>query len=62
MCYIIPFPDVCRIRYYEEGLEVQDSIICTFQIQEVEQEWTIEEPKLSDKGRSPSNMPPNTIC
>jgi hypothetical protein len=39
MCCIIHFPDV--IQDYEEGLEVQDSIICTFQIHEVEQEWMI---------------------
>jgi hypothetical protein len=30
--------------------------------QQVEQERMIEEPKLSDKGRSPGNVSPTIIC
>jgi hypothetical protein len=46
----IPFPDVSHIRDYEEGMEVQGPNIWAFQVQQVEQEWTIEEPKILTNG------------
>jgi hypothetical protein len=45
--------DVSHIQNYEEELEAQNTKIWTLQVQQVEQEWTIEEPELSVKRRSP---------
>jgi hypothetical protein len=58
---IIPIFDVSHIQNYEEELDVQDTNIWTLQVQQVEEEWTIEEPELWDKMRSPVNISP-TIC
>jgi hypothetical protein len=55
----IPISDTSCIRNYEEELEVQDTNIWAFQVQQVEQERTIEEVKLSDKRRSPGNVSPD---
>jgi hypothetical protein len=44
------------IQNYEEELEVQDTNIWAFQVQQVEKERTIEEPELLDKRISPGNV------
>jgi hypothetical protein len=57
----IPISDVSRIQNDEEELEVQDTNMWTHQVQQVEQEWMIEEPEILDKRRSPGNVSP-TMC
>jgi hypothetical protein len=57
----IPIFDSSCIQNYEEELEVQDTIIWAIQVQQVEQERTIDEPELSDKIRFPGNVSP-AIC